>query len=245
MRLCILLCGLKRTYEQVKISLQENLINVLLQQSELLDVFVHSDEAIKVVNLRGQITKLPLVYESIPPSFSRFNECYYKLILPYMLRNNLEYDYYICTRPDNFYFKHCLKLQINEWDKNKVSVRMRYYPKKLNLFRHTGYLSKGIETVDDQFYIIPKKIADSAFSLITGTYPILSKIPWNEGDLTRLWNSNNIQFTTFPINVIIHNWSHDRDKRIYNQRLLIQEKQIKVKKKELKKKLKGNRKKKK
>tara|TARA_B110000977_G_scaffold104963_1_gene136933 strand:- start:2754 stop:3017 length:264 start_codon:yes stop_codon:yes gene_type:complete len=72
--------------------------------------------------------------------------------------------------------------------------------------------------VDDQFFIIPKKIANIAFSIKRGNFPIIHINNWGEGQLTDLWNSNNLKFKLFPINVIIHNWRYDKSKKIYNDR---------------------------
>lgn len=204
MKLCILMCGLKRTYEEVKASLHNNLINVLLSQNAEIDSFVHSDKPIEIFNLRATITSIPKNNENIPIQMSRFNECYTDIVLPYMNKHKIKYDFFICLRPDNFYFKNCLGKKISEWNTNKINIRMRIYPTNLNLIYQTGYLTKGVETVDDQFFIIPKIIANIAFSIKKGQYPILCENDWNEGKLTKLWNSNNLKFQIFPINSMIY-----------------------------------------
>lgn len=231
MKICLLICGLKRCYEEVKLSLHENIINVLLNDGHEIDSFVHSDQDIQdIYNLKGIIisnSEIPIKKNldiTIPYQICRFNECYYNLVLPFMNENNITYEFFIVTRPDNFYFKNCLMKKINEWDINKINIRMRFYPKKMNLEYHTGYLSKrkGDEVVDDQFFIIPKKIANIAFSIKYGNFPILVKGSFNEHKLTKLWNSNNLKFNLFPINVMIHNWRFDENKKIYRKRKIIE-----------------------
>ena len=214
------MCGLKRNYEEVKLSLHENLINILLNDGIEIHSFVHSDKSIEIFNLKGIITSAPKKYPNIPYQICRFNECYHNLVLPFMDKNNIQYDFFICTRPDNFYFQYCLLKKIYDWDINKINIRMRRYPKKLDLIYHTGHIDIGNEVVDDQFFIIPKKIANIAFSIKRGNFPIIPHNchAWGEGQLTDLWNSNNLKFKLFPINVIIHNWRHDKSKKIYNDR---------------------------
>ena len=74
-------------------------------------------------------------------------------------------------------------------------------------------------------FIIPKKIANIAFSIKYGNFPILVKGSLNEHKLTKLWNSNNLKFNLFPINVMIHNWRFDENKKIYRKRKKIESSQ--------------------
>ena len=224
-KVCILICGLKRDFKKIKKNIKSNFLDQLDINNISYDIFVHSDKFIKISNLKGNIIKNPKQYYniSIPRQFSRFHECYYKLIKPYMNINKIEYDFFICTRPDNYYFKNCL-IRIQEWDDNKLNVRMRNYPHSLDLIYHTGILGKkNYEIIDDQFFIVPKKIADLAFSIKKGGKPILcQKNGWNECKITRLWNSNKLEFKLLPINIMIYNWKYDKNKYFFNKRIDIQ-----------------------
>lgn len=214
------MCGLIRNYEEVKSTLHKYLLSDLQSQNAEIDSFVHSDKHIEILNLRGKIIKadIPRI-ANIPVSTLRFHECYYKLVLPYMKKHKIEYDFFLCIRPDQIYFKNCLKKNISEWSKDKINIRMRLYPTQLNLIYHTGFLTKGIESVDDQFFIISKNIADLAFSIKFGNHPILCKTSCcPEGQLTKLWNSNNLKFELLPVNVMIHNWRFDKHKMVYTKR---------------------------
>jgi hypothetical protein len=215
------MCGLKRNYEEIKSTLHDHLISDLQSQNAEIDSFVHCDKPIELLNLRGAITEDPEKYENITIQIARFHECYHKLVLPYMNKHKIEYDFFVCTRPDNIYFEKCLKRTICEWDKNKINTRMRIYPTNLNLIYHTGWLNHGIETVDDQFFIIPKNIANLAFSVKYGKHPILCEVDWEEGKLTKLWNSYNLKFELLPINTMIYNWKYDCGK-IYDFRKKIE-----------------------
>tara|TARA_B100001250_G_C19485924_1_gene650790 strand:- start:1 stop:747 length:747 start_codon:yes stop_codon:yes gene_type:complete len=232
MKICILNCGLKRCYDTVSSSLHENLINVLLKDGNEVHSFVHSDKPLNIHNLKGTITSDAKTYPDpsanaanacIPHQFSRFSECYYNLVVPFMDENDIKYDFFICTRPDNFYFKNCMMKKIDECDMSKINVRMRIYPEILNLEYHTGVLEppsklSGEVIVDDQFCIIPKKIANIAFSVKHGNFPVLVGEGSPEQSFTRLWNSNNLGFKLLPINVMIHNWRHDGGQKIYKKR---------------------------
>jgi hypothetical protein len=222
MKICLLICGLKRTYEKVKSTLYDYLISDLQSQNAEIDSFVHSDKPIKSLNLRGTITKKPKHHTQIPIQMIRFHECYYNLVLPYINKHNIKYDFFICVRPDNIYFENCLIKKICDWSTDKINTRMRMYPTDLNFKYHTGYLNKDIEIVDDQFFIIPETIANSAFSVKYGEHPILCKNNWNEGKLTKLWNSHNLKFQLLPINVMIYNWSFDKKKKLYKKRKQIE-----------------------
>jgi len=50
------MCGLKRCYEEVKLSLHDNFINVLLNDGHEVHSFVHSNLHINIYNLKGIIT---------------------------------------------------------------------------------------------------------------------------------------------------------------------------------------------
>ena len=59
--------------------------------------------------------------------------------------------------------------KIDECDMNKINVRMRIYPERLSLEYHTGVLDlpsklSGEVIIDDQFFIIPKKLQIRLFS---------------------------------------------------------------------------------
>lgn len=226
MKICILMCGLKRTYDDVKLTFHDNFINVLLVKGVEIDTFVHSDAEIDLYNLKGSIISSPEEHPNIPIQFSRFHECYFKSVVPYMTTTGTKYDFFVCVRPDNYYFKNCIVKNIDEWDTHRINVRMRIYPTPLDFIYQTGYIERGVETIDDQFYIIPNEIANTAFLIEKGEHPILCKCDWNEGMLTKLWNSHNIQFTLFPINTMIYNWQHDPHKRIYNTRKRIEDSYI-------------------
>lgn len=218
-KICILICGQKRGFDQVKKSFQENVINNLLKQNVEIDSFSHTDEPIELFNLKGKICKKkPELYKNFPILFLRFYECYNNLVKPYILKNNVKYDFFICTRPDLIYFENCLE-EISMWDKNKINSRMRVYPNLLPLHYQTGYLDKGIETIDDTFFIIHNNLIEIAFTLDYGNYEIKSKNDWDEGKITKLWNSNNIKFKLLYLNAMTHNWRFDKDKKIYNKRL--------------------------
>ena len=222
-KICILMCGQKRKFDQVKKTFQENLINYLLNQNVEIDTFSHSDEPLELFNLKGKICKkLPHLKKNLPILFLRFVECYQYLVKPYMQKNNIKYDFFICTRPDLIYFENCLE-EISMWDKNKINTRMRFYPTFLNLHHQTGYLDKGPEIVDDKFFIIHNNLMEKAFCLKYGNYPIKSKNNWidnwNESRITKLWNSNNINFKLLYLNAMIYNWRYDKNKNIYNKRL--------------------------
>ena len=88
MKICILLCGLKRTYDEIKYSLHNNLISILKNKDTEIDSFVHSDKPIEVFNLKGSIISEPNKYENIPIQFSRFIECYQNLVLPFEKKYN-------------------------------------------------------------------------------------------------------------------------------------------------------------
>jgi hypothetical protein len=100
--------------------------------------------------------------------------------LPFIEKNNIIYDFFICIRSDNIYFKNCINTKISAWNTNNINVRMRLYQTKLNLLYHTVYLGNDPEIVDYQFFIIPNKIAHFAFSIKKGNYSVLSTNKWNE-----------------------------------------------------------------
>ena len=122
----------KRDYDKMKSDFHTFLLDDLTSQEASIDSFVHSDELIEVLNLRETITGNPKRYENIPIQFSRFNECYYNSVLPYMNKNKIEYDFFVCTRPDNIYFQNCLE-KIKNWSKDEINVRMRRYPNDLDI----------------------------------------------------------------------------------------------------------------
>ena len=116
MKICLLMCGLKRSYEEVNLSLHENFINILLNDGNEVHSFVHSDQPIQnIYNLKGTIISNSLNKKNIseknpniPYQMRRFNECYHNLIIPFMDENNIKYDFFICSRPDNLYFKNSI-----------------------------------------------------------------------------------------------------------------------------------------
>tara|TARA_B100001094_G_C18140711_1_gene777695 strand:+ start:762 stop:1484 length:723 start_codon:yes stop_codon:yes gene_type:complete len=240
MKICILNCGLKRCYDEVSTSLHENLINVLLKDGNEVHSFVHSDKKLDIYNLKGEMIGDALSYSDttakapnslIQPQFSRFSELYNGTVIPFMKKNDIKYDIFICTRPDNFYFKNCMMQKIDECDMNKINVRMRIYPERLSLEYHTGVLDlpsklSGEVIIDDQFFIIPKKIANTAFLIKKGDFPVLVGEGSNEQCITRLWNSHNLEFKPLPVNIMIHNWKYDSRKDIYKRRKQMEENNI-------------------
>ena len=222
MKLCILMCGLKRSFDEVKNTLYEHIFDKFLKQNATIDVFIHTDKKIEIKYLKGSIIKniqRNAHVNGIPfPQFIRQCECYKNLIIPYMKKNNIEYDFYICIRPDYIYFKNCIE-DINKWNKDKVNSRVRCYPTLLPFNYHTGFLNgpkNEPELYDDQFFIIPKKIVSKALSINTSVK--FKRVTWGELMLTKIFKSKNIEFHIIPLNAMLHNWKHDKKNIIYKKR---------------------------
>ena len=239
MKICIMMCGLKRSYDVAQDSLHKNLINNFTAQGAQVDVFTHSDQSLNVKYLRGYIVNPHLIPESSQNHANRWKltsaeqgkdvftvqmmrlfECFNKLVCPYSIKHKRSYDFIICIRPDYYYFENCLK-PISKWSRIALSVRMRGYPTDLPLKYHTGILEPGKSIVDDQFFIIPAGLAYKALSGTYGPHRSLCDYPFAEGRLTRLWQSNNLQFNLLAFNGMIHNWWKDKDGQILKDRTRI------------------------
>jgi hypothetical protein len=229
MKICIMMCGLKRSYDVTQASLHKNLIDCLTEQGAHVDIFTHSDQFLNVKYLRGYTVNPHLMPEGSPSHMNRWKvtktkqgwdvftvqmlrlfECFNKLVLPFSIKHKRNYDFIICIRPDYYYFENCLE-PISKWSKDRLSVRIRGYPIDLPLKYHTGIVDKGESIVDDQFFIIPGKLAQLALAGVYGNHHVLCNSTLIEAKLTRLWESNNLKFNLLAFNGMIYNWKADKD----------------------------------
>ena len=221
-RIAIMIIGEKKSFENIKNEIENNLILNLEHQNAIVDVFINTNLDISINNLISinkfnNFDKLtPIINHQIYRSYICYEE-----IKVYMKNNNINYDFFIKIRPDLRIFKNGIP-PIISWDSNKINVRMRVYPEYLDKLCVPNYYAKGPATVDDQIFIVPKDIANKAFLIDKGNYQEISNCGWAEGKLTRLWESHNIKFKITPINAIINNWKYDKKKHKLNTCLQIE-----------------------
>jgi hypothetical protein len=223
-RIAIMIIGEKRSFENIKNEIENNLILNLEHQNAIVDVFINTNLDISINNLISinKFNNFDKLSSIINHQIYRCYICYEEIKL-YMKNNNINYDFFIKIRPDLRIFKNGIP-PIISWDTNKINVRMRVYPEYLNMLCVPNFYAQGPATVDDQIFIVPKDIADKAFLIDKGNYKEICNCGWNEGKLTRIWESHNIKFKITPINAIINNWKYDKNKEKLNRCLEFEKK---------------------
>lgn len=209
--IAIMIIGLKRSYNECKEQIDNNLLSPLIEKSKSVDVFISSDEIIDIKNKRGEMIENKNIDNNIDNNINmqiyRLHRLYYKIIKPYQKKNNIQYDYFIKIRPDFVFYRNCIP-PIDKWNSKKISCRMRAYPNKIPRLYIPTFFDLGQEMIDDQFFIIPKYLEEYAFRIDYGNYPKKTTSNYAEAKQTKLWNSHNIKYELIYVNGTLNKWKN-------------------------------------
>ena len=257
-RICILLCGgYKYPWEITSCinSFNSNIIDFLSTNAEI-DVFISTpvfnkdieniknikkiivEDIKKPTYIDKKIFKNTDEIKSYTRSFIQLLRVYncYKCAKKYMENNNISYDFFIRMRPDYFVFKNGLP-PVNTWSSNKISAKMRLYNFSLPIsFSSCSHFNEKIVEennimYDDQFYIVPNRFAERAFSIKYGKFKIISiplsrigtqKIIWPETYFKYLWDSHNIRIRPLFLNGCLKRWEK-KNKQMWRYKSILED----------------------
>lgn len=136
--------------------------------------------------------------------FSRW-EALYRATLAHRVN---EYDWVIRSRPDLHFFAGCLP-PVAAWNRNVLMVRARIYPPDscpdpaMCSWTSTCHAKRFV--YDDQFFVLPSKLAGQVFTSKLGSEPAVGKKlgNWAEHQFTRILASHCVPVEVTPLRVRI------------------------------------------